>query len=205
MKFSAQVGEHLILQSSFQTAIVERLVLGIWARVLVFVRVAILSPVIMCRGWQPSQERWEVVLLLVSISFIFQSDAPPSIPQTTHPPTHPLPRSLHELPPVFLYFSFPSSPSPSPSPSFPACLFSPLPSPLLPPVLSFSAKRLAGVFSTVVTFKTECHHCLSRSLSSLPLTCLSLCPLLLLCTPSLPPLSSHPPPAARAFWTECCA
>lgn len=111
---------------------------------------------------------------------------------TLHPLTHPPTpsQSLHELPPVFLYFSFPSSLSPSPSPSFPACLFSPLPSPLLPPVLSFSAKRLAGVFSTVVTFKTECHHCLSRSLSSLPLTCLSLCPLLLLF--ALPPCSILP-------------
>lgn len=73
-------------------------------------------------------------------------------------------------------------------------------SPALRPALSFPAKRLAGVFSTVVTFKTECHHCVYCFLSSFPLTCLSLCPLLLFCA-CLP----HPPPAARAFWTKCCA
>lgn len=69
--------------------------------------------------------------------------------------------------------------------------------PSLPPSLqsSFPAKRLAGVFSTVMTFKTKCHPCLT-------LTCLSLC-LLLLCT--LPPPSPHRPPAARTFWTKCCA
>lgn len=91
---------------------------------------------------------------------------------------------MHELP--SLLSTHPSHPfhlSLYPPPSLPACLFPPL-----PPALSFPAKRLAGVFSTTVTFKTECHHCLSHSLSSLPLTCLSLCPLLLLCT-----LLPHPP------------
>lgn len=93
-----------------------------------------------------------------------------------HPsPTPPLP--MHELPPLF---STLLQPFLSLSPSFPL--------PPLPLVLSFPAKRLAGVFSTVVTFNTECHHCFSRSLSSLPLTCLSLCPLLRLHT-RLP----HPP------------
>lgn len=143
-----------------------------------------------------------VSLHLFHLSIRCSTLHPPTHP-LTHPPTHSLsvctqapscfsllfiPILFHLPPPLHLFL-----------PVFP------LPSPLLPPVLSFSAKRLAGVFSTVVTFKTECHHCLSRSLSSLPLTCLSLCLLLLLCTPSIPPPSSHPPPAARAFWTECCA
>lgn len=92
-----------------------------------------------------------------------------------------------------------SSVSPFPSLSFSifACLF-----PLLPAVLSYPAKRLVGVFSSVVTFKTECHHCLSVSFSlaiirsshlSLPLP-------LHICLPA-----PHPPPAARAFWTKSCA
>lgn len=135
------------------------------------------------------------MLLFASISFIFAIYRSTSTP---HPPTHPLslcPCSslppLHSHPfhlPVSLYIF--------------ACLS--FPPPPLPPVLSFPAKRLAGVFSTVVTFKTECHHCLSCSLSSLPLTCFS--PSLPRPPPLLvPPPSPHPPPAARAFWTKCCA
>lgn len=76
--------------------------------------------------------------------------------------------ALARAPSSSFYSSFSSSPSLSLSQSLPACFF---PS---SPLLSFPAKRLAGVFSTVVTFKTECHHCLSHSVSSLPLTCLSL-------------------------------
>lgn len=52
--------------------------------------------------------------------------------------------------------------------------------PHLTPVLSFPSKRLARIFSSVVTFKTECHHGLPASLLlSCPhplLTCLSLWP-----------------------------
>lgn len=78
-----------------------------------------------------------------------------------HPsPTHQLPlypcmKSLL----FFLLFILTLSIPLSVSSSLPACLFPPLP--YLPSVLSFPAKRLAGVFSTVVTFKTECHRCLS--------------------------------------------
>lgn len=100
-------------------------------------------------------------------------------PSPTHPPTPPLCPCMSSLL-FFLPFSNPFRLFLSLSPSFPL--------PPLPLVLSFPAKRLAGVFSTVVTFNTECHHCFSRSLSSLPLTCLSLCPLLRLHT-RLP----HPP------------
>lgn len=134
-----------------------------------------------------------MVLLFVSISFIFPSIAPPP-PPPPHPPTPSLP--AHELSPLLstlhshpFHLSF----------SLHLCLS--VSSPSLPPVLSFPAKRLAGVFSTVVTFRTECHHCLSHSLSSLPLTCLYLYPLLLLLHTRL-----HPhPPAGKAFWTKCCA
>lgn len=62
-----------------------------------------------------------------------------------------------------LVVSSPSLPAPPP-PSLPP----------IPPVISFPAKRLAGIFSTMVTFKTECHHCLLLSL-----TCLLFCPLFL--------------------------
>lgn len=114
--------------------------------------------------------------------------------------THPLPfcPSLHK-PTSFFFSSLLSHPLHL---SFSLSIFAWLSvfSPALRPALSFPAKRLAGVFSTVVTFKTECHHCVYCFLSSFPLTCLSLCPLLLFCA-CLP----HPPPAARAFWTKCCA
>lgn len=96
-------------------------------------------------------------------------------------PTHP-PPSAHVC---ALSSSFYSSFSPFLSLSIFACLsvsFSYLHP--LPPVPSFPAKRLLRVFSTVVTFKAECRHCCA--LSSLPHTCLSLCPLL--CT-----LLPHPP------------
>lgn len=136
-----------------------------------------------------------MVLLFSSISFIFAIYCSTSTPQ---PPTHSLSAPLCiSLPPFFS--SLLSHPLHL---SFSLSIFAWLSvfSPALRPALSFPAKRLAGVFSTVVTFKTECHHCVYCFLSSFPLTCLSLCPLLLFCA-CLP----HPPPAARAFWTKCCA
>lgn len=108
-----------------------------------------------------------------------------------HPsPTHPF--SVHT---TALSSDFYSSFSPFPSSSLHLCLLACLSIssfPPLPPVLSIPAKRLAGVFSTVVTFKTECHHCLSRSLSTLiPPFHLSL-PL----PPPPPPHSSPIPPSS---------
>lgn len=105
-----------------------------------------------------------------------------------HPsPTHPF--SAHTAAPSSsFYFSF----SPFSSSSLHLCLLACLSIssfPPLPPVLSFPAKRLAGVFSTVVTFKTECHHCLSLSL--IPPFHLSL-PL----PPPPPPHSSPIPPSS---------
>ena len=123
---------------------------------------------------------WEVVLLFVSFSFILPPITPP--PPLIHL-SNPLCPCMCSLL-FFLLFILALSIPFSLSPSLPACLFPSLSSPSLPPVLSFPAKRLLGVFSTAVTFKAECHHCCSRS--SLPHTCLSLCPLL--CT-HLP----HPP------------
>lgn len=104
-----------------------------------------------------------------------------SLPSIAPPPPTRPPTPLPLLP------SSSFSPFSSLSLSSPACRFLPPPS---PPALSFPAKRLAGVFSTVVTFKTECHHCLSCSLSSLPLTCFSPVLLPLARASPIPPSSS---------------
>lgn len=126
-----------------------------------------------------------------SLSSLPSIAPPPPLSQLTHPRTHSLP--MHEPPSSFFCSPFSPFHLSFLSSSSPACRFQPFFPSLStsPPALSFSAKRLAGVFSTVVTFKTECHHCLSCSPSSLPLTCLSPCPLLLFlfwaCLP-LPPI-----------------
>lgn len=100
---------------------------------------------------------------------------PPSV--SSLPSNPPPPPTLCPSLPPFVSSSL-LSPFPSlSSPSLPACHLS-LPPPLLPspvpPVVSFPAQRLAGIFSTMVTFKTECHRCLLLShlsplLSPLPL------------------------------------
>lgn len=118
--------------------------------------------------------------------------APPPPPPVTLPSV-----PVHELP----------SPSFSPFSSlhpFPPSIFARL---FPPPVLSSPAKRLARVFSSVVTFKAECHRSLAPFLPhplflSRPhplLTCLSLSP------PHTRRPASCPPPAASAFWTQSCA
>lgn len=123
-----------------------------------------------------------MVLLFASISFIFAIYCSTSTPQ---PPTHSLSAPLCiSLPPFFS--SLLSHPLHL---SFSLSIFAWLSvfSPALHPALSFPAKRLAGVFSTVVTFKTECHHCLLLSLILPSHLSLSLPPPSLL---RLPPPSS---------------
>lgn len=141
---------HLVLQCSCWTV-------GAWTLALVRWPFCLLSSCFVDGSLLKDEK-----LLFISMAFILLSIP---LPPPPHPPTPSLP--LHKLSSSF-------------SLSFPVWLFYSPPSPaLLHPLLSFPAKRLAGVFSAVVTFKTECHHCLSRSVSSLALTCLSLC---------------HPPP-----------